>query len=96
MDMQPRYEEAEQVLSVGQMGVGQPPLAIERQSICGVAVVGLNQTTARFGTAARDVAVPSLSTATRLILNPAGGTTARQLTIELSGAQTGQITLELR
>jgi hypothetical protein len=91
MDMQPRFEEIEQMLNTGQT-----PVDIDRQSVCGVSVSGLNQVSAAFVSTPRELTVPSLSAGSRLILNPIATGQSQQLTIQLSGAQTGQITLNLR
>jgi hypothetical protein len=90
-DMQPRFEEVEQLL-----GPGQPPVEIDRTVVCGLSVTGQNMVSARFGAATRELVVPSLSSGNRLILNPTAAGQSQQLMIELSGAQTGQIVLQLR
>jgi hypothetical protein len=90
MDMQPRFDEAEQVLSAGQAGV-----EIDRTQVCGLTIAGLNQVNARFQTLGREMIVPSLSQGNRIIFNPTASASA-PIVIELSGAQTGQISLALR
>lgn len=91
MDMQPRFDETVQMLQGGQ-----GPVDIDTGMVCGVAIAGHEQVTARFASPQRDFAIGSLSTANRWILNPSQAAGDRRITIELGGAQTGQITLQLR